>query len=530
LFEPWVFNGTTAYSLTGPEVLGAQQRLTLTSDDKTSSITIEYIKSISTYDKLRPEVSNLLNILTKKLLRALDLIQIGRNYFYKKPMQVRGQPLELYKGFTFVVSPAVEGKLNVIIDLTSRVVRNKTVRDIMNEISQTVRGSFRGRPEQDIHKEIERRVQHAISGMVVLCKYNLQTWRIDHVKWTVNLNSEFECGGKQTSFRQYYLERYKLNVRSNDAGLLVSVRKRKGVVVKETMLIPELCHPTGVTEEMKANFQVMKALSLNTRLPPSKRVNEINYLVNNILQQEKAQSQMAKMPLTLDKNSSRVQARVLGPFDVVFNRGKTTLRDNKSFSRDVRDAGFFKGSVPLKIGTWCFLYSKQFEREAKQFGRCLIQLSGRQGCQLKDPVWLPAPPARSDKVKVWTGILNQAMAKRPQLLVALLPFGDAQLYSFVKYVCTVRNPVVSQCVNTQSLNPKMLMPIAGNCFKQIMHKMGHTDWKIPYPKYTNNPSFKTQYAQTMIVGVAVSLDKKLKTSYGKQPEKKRINGRFLCVF
>lgn len=67
----------------------------------------------------------------------------------------------------------------------------------------------------------------------------------------------------------------------------------------------------------------------------------------------------------------------------------------------------------------------------------------------------------------------------------------------------------------------MLNPIAGNCFKQIMHKMGFTDWVIPYANTIGNMNFKRSPQSTMIIGVAVSLDKKLKTSYGKQPEGKQ---------
>jgi len=67
----------------------------------------------------------------------------------------------------------------------------------------------------------------------------------------------------------------------------------------------------------------------------------------------------------------------------------------------------------------------------------------------------------------------------------------------------------------------MLMPIAGNCFKQIMHKLGYADWSINYSKYIDNRLFKAAPGDTMIVGISISLDKKLKTSYGPQPEQKQ---------
>ena len=36
-------------------------------------------------------------------------------------------------------------------------------------------------------------------------------------------------------------------------------------------LVPELCYLTGLTEEMKGNFRIMKEVGSHTRLTPSQR-------------------------------------------------------------------------------------------------------------------------------------------------------------------------------------------------------------------------------------------------------------------
>lgn len=482
------------------------------------TINITYIKSISTYDKLNLEVNNVINVLTKKLLRALNLMQINRNYYYKNPIDVQGNPFKIFQGFTFVMNAAPKGKLNVIIDLTSRVMQERNVRSIMSEIANQTKRSLGNRPREEITREIQRRVQHALSGMVVLCQYNYTTWRIDHVDWSKSLSSTFDCQGTPKSFRDYYLERYNLKVASNEFGLLVIVKKRKGVVIKETLLIPELCNPTGVTEEMKNDFRVMKGLSLHTRFPPSKRVQQINQLVGQILNDQKAREQMAKMPLKLHETSCQVPARVMGPFDIHFaNKAKTRIDKNKNFLRDVARTGPMNGAV--NIQKWVIVYARSNEREAKNFGRSIMQSASKMGCQMAQPQYLAAPDARRDRVSAWRGVMGQAITFRPQLLVCVVPFADPALYSFVKNVCTVQNPVVSQCVTDRSLkNGKNFNSIVGSCWKQIMHKLGKVDRQIKYAAYTKNPSFSKK--PTMIVGVSISLDKKIKAAYGKQSEKK----------
>lgn len=408
VFDLFVFDGTTAISLTPPDNL--PQFVVFKRDGEETKITISFIKTLPTKDKLNLEVNNIINVLTKKYLRALNLMLIGRNYFYKKPIEVRGMPLKIFKGFTFVMNAALGGKLNVIIDLTSRVMQEKSVRSMMDQVANDVRRQFGRRPQAEINTEIQRRVQHTVSGMVVLCQYNHCTWRIDHVDWTKSLESTFDCGGKEMTYRDYYLQQYNIKVTSTLPGLLVSVKKRKGEIVKKTLLIPELCNPTGVTEEMKNNFKVMKALSLNTRLPPSKRVSSINYLVSQIINDNKSKKDISKLPLKLDPNPCKIKGRLMEPFDISFKRGSTRIAANKSFMRDVQNVGFINGSTP--INNWVFAYAKRDERQAKNFGRSMIQISGKKGCQFGQPLWLAAPDVNRDRVSAWRKIMTEAIKKK----------------------------------------------------------------------------------------------------------------------
>ena len=105
---------------------------------------------------------------------------------------------------------------------------------------------------------------------------------------------------------------------------------------------------------------------------------------------------------------------------------------------------------------------------------------------------------------MWRLGLKAAAAQLPIVIIVLIPRGDRQIYSvrarvsdacvaearhtlcwqFVKHQTVVDNAIITQCVDTSSISsrpgqpPKKIMPIVGNCFKQIMAKLGHTLWAV----------------------------------------------------
>ena len=48
------------------------------------------------------------------------------------------------------------------------------------------------------------------------------------------------------------------------------------------LLIPELCHMTGLTDEMRSDFRVMKDLAVHTRVGPKERIETMQKFVAQI--------------------------------------------------------------------------------------------------------------------------------------------------------------------------------------------------------------------------------------------------------
>merc|ERR1712100_687627 len=103
-------------------------------------------------------------------------------------------------------------------------------------------------------------MQKKLVGRVVLAKYNQRIWQIDEVDFKKNVDSTFPQTrtGEDISFYNYFSTTYPevkaaLDKAGKKPGLLVNRPKKARTTKKETVLLPCLCHLTGMDDEMKKN-------------------------------------------------------------------------------------------------------------------------------------------------------------------------------------------------------------------------------------------------------------------------------------
>ena len=119
-------------------------------------------------------------------------------------------------------------------------------------------------------------VVKGLLGAVVLTRYNNKSYTVDDIDWAQTPSSTFtDDNGREKSFADYYQERYNITIKDKKQPLLVSRAKKKTKeeedVNKTIALIPELCNLTGLTDQMKADFKVMKDVAQFTRVTPTQR-------------------------------------------------------------------------------------------------------------------------------------------------------------------------------------------------------------------------------------------------------------------
>lgn len=87
------------------------------------------------------------------------------------------------------------------------------------------------------------------------------------------------------SYIDYYKKNYSIDIKDQDQPLLVSLPKKKDLKVGRTekiLLLPELCCLTGLTDEARADFSVMKDVAAHTRIAPQGRTQTLTDFIKQI--------------------------------------------------------------------------------------------------------------------------------------------------------------------------------------------------------------------------------------------------------
>uniref|UniRef100_A0AAQ4R605 Piwi like RNA-mediated silencing 1 n=1 Tax=Gasterosteus aculeatus aculeatus TaxID=481459 RepID=A0AAQ4R605_GASAC len=179
------------------------------------------------------------NILFRRILRILDMQQIGRNYYNPNdPLDIPKHSLTIWPGYTTTILK-YETSIMLCTDVSHKVLRSETVLDFMANL-----------------------------------RYNNKTYRIDEIAWDHTPNNTFTRGDKDISFKDYYKMQYNLDIVDVNQVLLVSQVKRLGPATAPppgpAMLIPELCFLTEL-DKWGLSFD-KQLLSLTGRVLPAERL------------------------------------------------------------------------------------------------------------------------------------------------------------------------------------------------------------------------------------------------------------------
>lgn len=122
-------------------------------------------------------------------------------------------------------------------------------------------------------------------GTIVMTRFNRRTYRIDDIDWNQTPASTFERRGEEISFADYFMQQYQIPIRDLNQPLFISrptkrdVHRGQNDVVR---LVPEICQMTGLSEEIRSNFHIMKALATHLHQPPDKRFDNIKNFMKRV--------------------------------------------------------------------------------------------------------------------------------------------------------------------------------------------------------------------------------------------------------
>ncbi|XP_032223626.2 piwi-like protein 1 [Nematostella vectensis] len=423
-----------------------------------------------------PTCLHLFNIILKRILKYIDMKQVGRNYYYiKNAIAIPKHGLELWPGYTTSILK-YEHSILLGADVSHKVLRKQTVLDFLYELYNKMQG--RG----NFHDEAAKK----LVGEIVLTRYNNKTYRVDDIDWNKRPNSTFTTPKGEISFNDYYKKNYDFTITDQEQPLLFSKPKkvpggpkdkRKGAD-DPVLLLPELCFLTGLSDDMRADFSVMKDLAVHTRLDPKARSKDLNKLISEINNNPDASGELSGWGLRFGRNLLDFDGRIL-PGEKIFQKNKGSNYDPKSadWSREIRGAPLHS---TVNLENWVIVHTNRDSGVATDFQQTLARVCGPMGINTTKPRMVPLNDDRTDSYL--KALSNEIQADFPQIVVTIVPSNRKDRYDSIKKLCCLEKGVPSQVVVSRTLSKKqMLMSVCTKIGIQLNCKLGGEAWAVDIP-------------------------------------------------
>ncbi|CAD8139528.1 unnamed protein product [Paramecium octaurelia] len=425
-----------------------------------------------------PEYTGLIGRFFKMLLKQQKLLQIGRKYFNTKNIINFDQfGLKVLPGVTCsLIKQEEQGKYYINIDSSFKMLRCTTM-----------------------YEELRNSRDYSlIEGAIIMTVYNYKFYRVNKINREMNPKSEFENqNGSKMSYLQYYSEKYKINIKDSTQPLIEVLEKsRKKQEEKIIYLIPELCVLTGLSNEMRNNFQTMKQLSTVTKPRGVDRVKQADQFIQCFHNKE-SEELIKKWNIQLESKCLQIQSSKVKPGNIIMGNNTQINIETGNLDRDTQTA-MLRG---VGLENWAILYSDRDSRQAEDFMSCLRESIEYCKFQCKAPRTFTINSNRiEDWIKQVDFIVQQSQGPQKVTLLLLIlngPKKNAPLYTDLKRYLINDCPIASQVILSSTLNqPKgKVKTICNKLLVQICAKVGGTPWGISDLPFTDQP--------TMVCGMDV---------------------------
>jgi aubergine-like protein len=372
-----------------------------------------------------------------------------------------------------------EGGLMLLLDVSHRVLSQKTVLEFMRECVQ------KSANWKDLAKK-------GIIGNIVLTRYNNKSYRVDDIDFDQKPTNTFKKGDKDVSYADYYKNEYNITISDMKQPMLISRKEVRMSGEKEkrefvVCLAPELCNLTGLSDDMRSNYTIMKDLATYTKLTPLQRVDAYKKYISNIANNQKASDLLAGWGLCLEKEPTKVVARLLDEETVIFGNDKACkVGPQADFGRHATSNVVLE---PKDIQHWILMYVNKDLKTAEAFDEMIKKVCGPTGIRCGQPRRVELPNDRSETYV--NEIRKQLNDGRIQMVVIIFPTLRDDRYAAVKKVLCSEIPCPSQCINSKTLrNDSKNRSIVQKILLQMNCKLGGSLWGIKIP-----------LKDTMIIGI-----------------------------
>uniref|UniRef100_A0A8R1DKX7 Piwi domain-containing protein n=1 Tax=Caenorhabditis japonica TaxID=281687 RepID=A0A8R1DKX7_CAEJA len=425
---------------------------------------------------------NIFNTIIRRCFDEMNLTQLGRHYYNSRGgRSVREYNMSILPGFETAIR-MYEDKLMLCVENRFKMVRKDSMFQLIaNEMKVCQHNRLR----------VQEKMNEMYGGSTIITLYNNKLHRFTRLDWNISPMTEFEKDGRPITLKDYFKTQYDKDIFIDDQPIIISEGKPKqpGEPPQVNYLVPELCFPTGLTDEMRKDFKMMKEIASHTRLSPQQRLEETRQLLRQFHENARVSACLNYWGIHMGDDLANVSARVLRPEPLIGEKAKKYEGRNAEWARGVKDGGIYRGSnmrnwivVGPNTGN-CGLLIRKFIEEAKRLGDVLK-------VEIGDP--LPSPIdgiSPNDYLEGVKSAIRKAGNETVHMLVVMLADDNKTRYdSLKKYLC-VECPIPNQCVNLRTLagkandggENKNFGSIVLKIFLQMICKTGGALWKVNIP-------------------------------------------------
>ncbi|XP_059057844.1 piwi-like protein Ago3 [Achroia grisella] len=477
-FKEKTFDGTTLYV---PHKL-PDEATNLVSTNPYDNSKVQIIITFRRTRRLS-EMIHLYNVLFKQIMKDLQLVRFGRQHFNEHAaIQIPQYKLEVWPGYVTAVDE-YEGGLMLTLDSTHRVLRTQSVLSFIKETVQQEGANWK------------KALSERLIGCSVMTSYNKKLFRVDSINDSMTPKSTFQKKEKgemvEISYIDYYKNNYGIDIQDWDQPMLIS-RDTKRMPGSETptdfmiCLVPELCQLTGLTDDQRSNFRLMKDVATYTRITPNQRHAAFKKYIQNVLDNETAKKRLAGWGLSIAKETINITARTLPPETLYFgNNVKIPGKPNADWNGEVTKNAVMQAVDIIK---WALLFTERDKQVTADFVEVLKRSCRPMGITVHNPDMVRLPNDRTD---TYVAALKKTISGHLQLIVAICPTSRDDRYAAIKKICCADNPIPSQVINARTImNQQKVRSITQKILLQINCKLGGTLWNIAIP-----------YKTAMIIGI-----------------------------
>ena len=421
------------------------------------------------------------NVALKRMIGAIGLRQVTRQPKYFDPNNVADIPqrgLEVWRGYLAGFGHHMD-RLLLNIDFSSKIIRTQTVYGMIEDIKKSSRG-----------EQLAQALNKALVDQIVMTRYgNNRCYKISEVLLNENPSHTFDKRGEQTSYMDYFRSQYGQRITDARQPLLKVFLEREK---REIRLIPELCCPTGLTDEMRNDFKCMNDVANFTRLRPNDRQATTNQLAESLETNPQARQIGEEFTVRIDPRPLEVTGHKLAMPQINVGRDRLQVDDKANFM--IRDNIL----EPIAIKYWAVISTNQDQRYRESLIKTLFSKANPMGVDLGDPYKIDFNPNNLESI---IANLHKPPQNKPppEIALIILPPKFKHMYGVIKDKCTRVSGVPTQVVMANTLgNQKRYDSAVSKILLQIIAKRSASLWAV-------TPTEGIP-AKTMIVGIDVFHD------------------------